>query len=156
GVDPRHRRRDQLDPARRPAGSRGPAAPARRPDGPDDRPARPPDDRRARPEVGAGDCPAAARRGRLPRPLAGRLTAPIGADAGTDLTVCLHRPRIRHAARRTLRRVKTILVVDDERHIVDLVRLYLEKEGFAVLTAADGQEALDRHARHDPDLVILD
>ena len=32
--------------------------------------------------------------------------------------------------------MKTILVVDDERHIVDLVRLYLEKEGFAVVTAA--------------------
>jgi DNA-binding response OmpR family regulator len=52
--------------------------------------------------------------------------------------------------------MKTILVVDDERHIVDLVRLYLEKEGFAVIGAADGQEALDRHARHDPDLVVLD
>jgi DNA-binding response OmpR family regulator len=46
--------------------------------------------------------------------------------------------------------------VDDERHIVDLVRLYLEKDGFGVVTAADGREALDRHARHDPDLVILD
>ena len=32
--------------------------------------------------------------------------------------------------------MKTILVVDDERHIVDLVRLYLEKEGYAVVTAA--------------------
>ena len=52
--------------------------------------------------------------------------------------------------------MKTILVVDDERHIVDLVRLYLEKEGYAVVTAADGQEALDRHARNDPDLVVLD
>src|SRR2546425_916833 len=52
--------------------------------------------------------------------------------------------------------MKTILVVDDERHIVDLVRLYLEKEGFAVVTANDGQEALERHARHDPDLVVLD
>src|SRR6476659_9414553 len=52
--------------------------------------------------------------------------------------------------------MKTILVVDDERHIVDLVRLYLEKEGYAVVTAADGREALDRQARHDPDLVILD
>ena len=52
--------------------------------------------------------------------------------------------------------MKTILVVDDERHIVDLVRLYLEKEGFAVIAAADGEEALDLHARHDPDLVILD
>ena len=52
--------------------------------------------------------------------------------------------------------MKTILVVDDERHIVDLVRLYLEKEGYAVVTAADGEEALQRHARHEPDLVILD
>ena len=32
--------------------------------------------------------------------------------------------------------MKTILVVDDERNIVDLVRLYLEKEGFAVVAAA--------------------
>jgi DNA-binding response OmpR family regulator len=52
--------------------------------------------------------------------------------------------------------VKTILIVDDERNIVDLVRLYLEKEGFAVLSAGDGTQALALHARHDPDLVILD
>jgi len=52
--------------------------------------------------------------------------------------------------------VKTILVVDDERHIVDLLRLYLEKEGFAVVSAGDGEEALALHARHDPSLVILD
>jgi DNA-binding response OmpR family regulator len=52
--------------------------------------------------------------------------------------------------------VKTILVVDDERHIVDLIRLYLEREGFAVLAAANGDEALSVHARHDPDLVVLD
>jgi DNA-binding response OmpR family regulator len=52
--------------------------------------------------------------------------------------------------------MKTILVVDDERNIVDLLRLYLEKEGFAVAAAFDGEEALTLHARHDPDLVILD
>jgi DNA-binding response OmpR family regulator len=52
--------------------------------------------------------------------------------------------------------MKTNLVVDDERRIVDLVRLYHEKEGFAVVEAHDGAEALDRHARHDPDLVVLD
>jgi DNA-binding response OmpR family regulator len=52
--------------------------------------------------------------------------------------------------------VKTILVVDDERNIVDLLRLYLEKEGYGVVAAADGDEALVLHARHDPDLVILD
>jgi two-component system, OmpR family, alkaline phosphatase synthesis response regulator PhoP len=52
--------------------------------------------------------------------------------------------------------MKTILVVDDERNIVDLLRLYLEKEGFAVAAAYDGEEALVLYARHDPDLVILD
>ena len=52
--------------------------------------------------------------------------------------------------------MKTILVVDDERHIVDLIRLYLEREGFGVVSAANGDEALAQEARHDPDLVILD
>ena len=52
--------------------------------------------------------------------------------------------------------MKTILVVDDERNIVELIRLYLEKEGWAVISASDGEEALALHARHGPDLVILD
>src|SRR2546425_10855282 len=52
--------------------------------------------------------------------------------------------------------MKTILVVDDERNIVDLLRLYLENEGYAVIAAADGEQGLALHARHDPDLVILD
>jgi len=52
--------------------------------------------------------------------------------------------------------VKSILVVDDERNIVDLLRLYLEKEGFAVIAAGDGEQALALQQRHEPDLVILD
>jgi two-component system, OmpR family, alkaline phosphatase synthesis response regulator PhoP len=52
--------------------------------------------------------------------------------------------------------MKTVLVVDDERNIVELVRLYLEKEGFAVVTAADGEQALVQYERTDPDLVVLD
>jgi two-component system alkaline phosphatase synthesis response regulator PhoP len=52
--------------------------------------------------------------------------------------------------------VKTVLVVDDQRNILDLVRLYLEKEGFGVITATDGEAALAIHARQEPDLVILD
>jgi len=36
-------------------------------------------------------------------------------------------------------RMKTVLVVDDERNIVELVRLYLEKEGFNVVAAGDGE-----------------
>jgi len=50
----------------------------------------------------------------------------------------------------------TILVVDDDRDIVRLVRAYLEKAGFAVQTAFDGQTAL-QILRHDrPALVVLD
>jgi len=52
--------------------------------------------------------------------------------------------------------MKSILVVDDERNIVELLRMYLEKEGFAVAAASDGEQALVLHKRHDPDLVILD
>jgi two-component system, OmpR family, alkaline phosphatase synthesis response regulator PhoP len=52
--------------------------------------------------------------------------------------------------------MKTVLVVEDERHIVELVRLYLEKEGYGVIPASDGEEALALHDRHDPDFVILD
>jgi DNA-binding response OmpR family regulator len=52
--------------------------------------------------------------------------------------------------------MKTVLVVDDERNIVELVRLYLEKEGFAVTSASDGEQALVAFDRAEPDLVILD
>jgi two-component system alkaline phosphatase synthesis response regulator PhoP len=52
--------------------------------------------------------------------------------------------------------MKRVLVVDDEPNIVALLRLYLEKEGFEVIAARDGDEALALHLRHDPDLVILD
>jgi two-component system alkaline phosphatase synthesis response regulator PhoP len=55
-----------------------------------------------------------------------------------------------------LRVVKTILVVDDESNIVELVRLYLEADGYTVVTAADGEKALAMYERHDPDLVVLD
>jgi len=52
--------------------------------------------------------------------------------------------------------MKTILVVDDERNIVELVRLYLEKEGFTVVAAGDGEQALAQYERTGPDLVVLD
>ena len=52
--------------------------------------------------------------------------------------------------------MKSILVVDDERNIVELVRLYLEKEGFTVHAAADGEQALVQFDRTAPDLVVLD
>lgn len=49
-----------------------------------------------------------------------------------------------------------ILVVDDEKRIVDLVKIYLEKEGFSVDEAFDGQQALDMVSRSSYDLIILD
>jgi DNA-binding response OmpR family regulator len=52
--------------------------------------------------------------------------------------------------------MKTILVVDDERKIVDLARDYLEHAGFSVVTASDGPSALDAVQRRHPDLVVLD
>ena len=52
--------------------------------------------------------------------------------------------------------VKTILVVDDDKKIVDLVSLYLRREGFAILAASDGHEALEMARRQQPDLIVLD
>jgi two-component system alkaline phosphatase synthesis response regulator PhoP len=52
--------------------------------------------------------------------------------------------------------VARILVVDDEPKIVQLVRDYLERAGFAVSTARDGNEALMRAHSERPDLIILD
>ena len=49
-----------------------------------------------------------------------------------------------------------ILVVDDETALVELVRSYLEREQYEVLTAADGQVALDLARAAQPDLVVLD
>jgi DNA-binding response OmpR family regulator len=51
---------------------------------------------------------------------------------------------------------KKILVVEDEKDILQLVTLYLEKEGFRVLTAATGTEGLRSAKQDKPDLVILD
>ncbi len=49
-----------------------------------------------------------------------------------------------------------VLVVDDERNIVQLVRLYLSKEGFDVDSAFDGKQALEKVHNHRPDLIVLD
>jgi two-component system alkaline phosphatase synthesis response regulator PhoP len=51
---------------------------------------------------------------------------------------------------------QTILVVDDEPHIVEVVQDYLKQAGFRVLTARDGQTALTLARHEHPDLVVLD
>lgn len=51
---------------------------------------------------------------------------------------------------------QTVLVVDDEQHIIDLARMYLEQEGFTVEQALDGAEALRKIRDLKPALVVLD
>ena len=49
-----------------------------------------------------------------------------------------------------------VLVADDEQNIVQLLRLYLREEGYEVVAAADGRQALERFNAESPDLVLLD
>ncbi|MDE7218396.1 MAG: response regulator transcription factor [Oscillospiraceae bacterium] len=51
---------------------------------------------------------------------------------------------------------KTVLIVEDEKSIVDIVRFNLEKEGYAVLTAYDGEAGLAAAREGNPDLILLD
>jgi len=51
---------------------------------------------------------------------------------------------------------KKILAVDDEKHIVRLVQVNLERAGYTVVTANDGKEALQKVSEEHPDLVVLD
>lgn len=53
-------------------------------------------------------------------------------------------------------RKKKILAVDDEKAIVRLVQVNLEREGYEVVTAYDGREALEKVASERPDLIVLD
>ncbi len=59
------------------------------------------------------------------------------------------RSRTRHARKR-------ILLVDDDREIVEAMKLALEAAGYEVLVARDGNQGLAMAEREDPDLVILD
>lgn len=51
---------------------------------------------------------------------------------------------------------KKILVVDDEKPISDIIKFNLNKEGFEVITAFDGEEALTKTETESPDLILLD
>ena len=51
---------------------------------------------------------------------------------------------------------RNILVVEDDNNISDLIRMYLEKEGFEVRIAADGGKAVEEFKAREPDLVLLD
>ncbi len=52
--------------------------------------------------------------------------------------------------------IKKILVVDDDKNICELLKLYLKKEGFEVVFAYDGSEAVSKAKSENPNLIILD
>lgn len=49
-----------------------------------------------------------------------------------------------------------VLVVDDDTNICDLLKMYLEKEGYEVKTANDGVEGMTVFKMYEPDIVLLD
>ncbi len=51
---------------------------------------------------------------------------------------------------------KTVLIVDDEANICELIRLYVEKEGYRAVIANDGQRAVEKFKSAKPDIVLLD
>jgi len=53
-------------------------------------------------------------------------------------------------------RKEKIMIVDDEKNIVEVVKAYLEREGYPTIEAYDGESALSLWSEHKPDLVVLD
>ena len=51
---------------------------------------------------------------------------------------------------------RTVLLVEDEAPLADVLEQYLKDEGFSVLRAADGPTAVELHGKHHPDLILLD
>ncbi|MGD9334506.1 MAG: response regulator, partial [Desulfobacterales bacterium] len=51
---------------------------------------------------------------------------------------------------------KIVLIIEDDPNTSSLIALYLEREGFRVITANDGEQGLSLAEDHPPDLVILD
>ena len=51
---------------------------------------------------------------------------------------------------------KKILIVDDEKNIVDIIAFNLKKEGYQIIKAADGEEGVQKAMEENPDLILLD
>src|SRR5438128_7026587 len=52
--------------------------------------------------------------------------------------------------------VKTILIADDEPDILEIIQFNLKQEGYEVITAKNGDEAIEQAKKNQPDLIILD
>ncbi|MGF7088700.1 DNA-binding response OmpR family regulator [Kroppenstedtia sanguinis] len=55
-----------------------------------------------------------------------------------------------------MNRATTVLIVDDDRELREMIQLYLRNEGYEILQASDGKQALELVERHSVDLVVLD
>ena len=73
-----------------------------------------------------------------------------------DFSTCAGGVPPHHGATIAAMSEQTVLVVDDEEAIAEAVRARLESEGYRVLVAADGPQAIEQHTEHHPDLVVLD
>ena len=51
---------------------------------------------------------------------------------------------------------KNILVIDDDKNICEVIKIYLQKEGYKVTLAYDGQSGIDEFMRETPELIVLD
>ena len=51
---------------------------------------------------------------------------------------------------------RKVLIVDDEKNIVDIIAFNLKKEGYQVITASDGEEGVEKTLSENPDLILLD
>ncbi len=87
----------------------------------------------------------------VPTPLAKNADSEVA--TGGDVEVDTESVTFRNAV---VPMAETVLVVDDDPKIVKLLRLYLEREGFGVIIAHDGQAAIDVIGRTHPNLIILD
>ncbi len=63
---------------------------------------------------------------------------------------------VRFAAKKFLMDARKVLIADDEPDIVEILKYNLEKEGYEVITAKNGDEALDKAKRSQPQLIVLD
>ena len=62
----------------------------------------------------------------------------------------------RFAHKQFLMDARKVLIADDEPDIVEILKYNLEREGYQVITAKNGDEALDKAKRSQPDLIVLD
>jgi len=55
-----------------------------------------------------------------------------------------------------MNKAKKILIIDDEKQVIKLLKEYLKEKGYDVITAFDGQEGLEKAQKEKPDMILLD